>query len=227
MKYHILGLISVCALAVLFKVNYKKEPTNYEYAQYTESTASSPSEFKIKISDDLIHFHSGGQQLKHSSFEETVNHVLSNLNNLKDKDVTNLKHLVIETAITETLLGKSKYNYSAVNYRNYGIMQIRTETAKDVMWWLGIVDKETLKQVKALYDKRLSLKDNLLYNVKFSIAICAQYYLRRNSNIINETSSLAQRAKQWKKIYNTHKGVGSANGYIKRVNQYYTKHILH
>lgn len=178
---------------------------------------------KVKVE---ILKHSGGRQLKHSEVKETVTNVLENLDNLNHINQTNLRDLVLETMIVETLVGKSKYDYSSTNYRNYGIAQIRVETAKDVLEWLENKDYNVYLKVKSLMNSKVSLKQNLLSNVPFSIAICAEYYLRRNSNLHLDIRTVESRAKQWKKNYNTYKGLGTVQIYCQRVQDYYSKHRI-
>ena len=207
-------LIIFTSLFVLFGCDKTDDGTFYINVKETP---------KVKVE---ILKHSGGRQLKHSEVKETVTNVLENLDNLNHINQTNLRDLVLETMIVETLVGKSKYDYSSTNYRNYGIAQIRTETAKDVLEWLQRKDPNTYTKVVSLMNSKVSLKQNLLYNVPFSIAICAEYYLRRNSNLHLDIRTLEARAQQWKKNYNTYKGLGTVQIYCQRVHDYYSKHRI-
>ena len=207
-------LIIFTSLFVLFGCDKSNDGTFYINVKETP---------KVKVE---ILKHSGGRQLKHSEVKETVTNVLENLDNLNHINKTNLRDLVLETMIVETLVGKSKYDYSSTNYRNYGIAQIRTETAKDVLDWLQRKDPNTYTKVKSLMNSKVSLKQNLLSNVPFSIAICAEYYLRRNSNLHLDIRTLEARAQQWKKNYNTYKGLGTVQIYCQRVQDYYSKHRI-
>lgn len=207
-------LIIFTSLFVLFGCNKTDDGTFYIKVKETP---------KVKVE---ILKHSGGRQLKHSEVKETVTNVLENLDNLNHINQSNLRDLVLETMIVETLVGKSKYDYSSTNYRNYGIAQIRTETAKDVLDWLQRKDPNTYTKVVSLMNSKVSLKQNLLSNVPFSIAICAEYYLRRNSNLHLDIRTLEARAHQWKKNYNTYKGLGTVQIYCQRVQDYYSKHRI-
>lgn len=207
-------LIIFTSLFVLFGCDKTDDGTFYINVKETP---------KVKVE---ILKHSGGRQLKHSEVKETVTNVLENLDNLNHINQTNLRDLVLETMIVETLVGKSKYDYSSTNYRNYGIAQIRTETAKDVLDWLQRKDSSTYTKVKSLMNSKVSLKQNLLSNVQFSIAICAEYYFRRNANLHLDIRTVESRAKQWKKNYNTYKGLGTEEIYCQRVQDYYSKHRI-
>ena len=207
-------LIIFTSLFVLFGCDKPNDGTFYINVKETP---------KVKVE---ILKHSGGRQLKHSEVKETVTNVLENLDNLNHINQTNLRDLVLETMIVETLVGKSKYDYSSTNYRNYGIAQIRTETAKDVLDWLQRKDPNTYTKVVSLMNPKVSLKQNLLYNVPFSIAICAEYYFRRNANLHLDIQTVESRAHQWKKNYNTYKGLGTVQIYCQRVQDYYSKHRI-
>ena len=145
-------------------------------------------------------------------------YVINKLPNL-DASKNRLTDLVLETFIVETHLGKSNYAESAKR-NNFGIAQIRADTAEDVLKILR-KDKKTYNELMSFYNFNMSLRDNLLYNVKFSIAMCSEYYYLRNSNLYNEIHTLRHRAKQWKKNYNTYKGAGSVQIYVDRVEKFY------
>ena len=170
------------------------------------------------ISKRHIEYHKGGEQLNYNKLKNTVIYVINKLPNL-DASKNRLTDLVLETFIVETHLGKSNYTESAKR-NNFGIAQIRADTAEDVLKILR-KDKKTYNELMSFYNFNMSLRDNLLYNVKFSIAMCSEYYYLRNSNLYNEIHTLRHRAKQWKKNYNTYKGAGSVQIYVDRVEKFY------
>ena len=170
------------------------------------------------ISKRHIEYHKGGEQLNYNKLKNTVIYVINKLPNL-DVSKNRLTDLVLETFIVETHLGKSNYAESAKR-NNFGIAQIRADTAEDVLKILR-KDKKTYNELMSFYNFNMSLRDNLLYNVKFSIAMCSEYYYLRNSNLYNEIHTLRHRAKQWKKNYNTYKGAGSVQIYVDRVEKFY------
>lgn len=207
---------------VITKINTNKnsETELGVFTIYTNAKAISDSKNYLKHGD-LINEHEGSKQLDHDKFERTVNYVLNSIPNLnKFKNKSALKKLVIETAIVETHLGKSSYEASA-KVNNYGLVQIRWQTAKEVMDILKKRDKDSYIALMKLYNSKLSLQNNLLKNVPFSIGVCAEYYLIRNKNLQNNIANTHERARQWKKFYNTNLGVGSVSGYENRVKNFY------
>jgi hypothetical protein len=70
------------------------------------------------------------------------------------------------------------------------------------------------------------LKDNLISNVPFCIALISQYYLQRTKNSLSQKQlgTIAKRAQIWNIVYNTAAGSGTPSIYIQRVNRYYKAH---
>ena len=122
-----------------------------------------------------------------------------------------------ETMIVETLMGKSDY-IRAAKRNNFGIAQIRPETAKDVLKNIKKKNINDYYYIISLKNSNLSLKQNLLSNVHFSIAICAEFYALKK---IKRLDSKHLRAQVWKRFYNTKKGSGTVDAYVKRVTKYY------
>ena len=162
--------------------------------------------------------HKGGSKVNYNHLQETVTAVLAPFKIVKES--RDLEKLVYETMIVETRLGESHYGYASKNYRNYGIAQIRVETAKDLKEYLKRVSSEDYNRLISLYDQSKSEKENLLYNVPYSIAVCGLYYICRDANIFQKIYTVADRAKAWKKYYNTYKGAGTPEVYLKRVKEF-------
>ena len=181
-------------------------------------TPSYTRDIVFEVSSDkpfVITRHSGGKML---DYDDLMNTVIATLNRMPNIEKNlNIANLVMETCITETGMGRSKYRYAAKNYRNYGIAQLREDTVKDTLAWLRMVRKDAYKAVVELMDPKLSLRDNLMYNVPFSIAMCAQYYWRREVNLPNLVNTVEERAALWKKQYNTSAGLGTVEKYLERV----------
>ena len=212
----ILSIIAFIHLSRAYPTNEVRTQPNNVFIIDT-SKSKGPKVEKL-ISKRHIEYHKGGEQLNYNKLKNTVIYVINKLPNL-DASKNRLTDLVLETFIVETHLGKSNYAESAKR-NNFGIAQIRADTAEDVLKILR-KDKKTYNELMSFYNFNMSLRDNLLYNVKFSIAMCSEYYYLRNSNLHNEIHTLRQRAKQWKKNYNTYKGVGSIQIYVNRVEKFY------
>jgi len=131
----------------------------------------------------------------------------------------NFISLVVETLITETHGG---LNYRTKNLGGLGIAQVNYKTAQYLMDILKKDnDKEVFPAIKSLYNKSMTLEENLIHNLSFSVAICATYYWKRiGNNIYNGTSTIEQRAVIWKEVYNTHLGAGTVEAYLSRVKSY-------
>lgn len=170
--------------------------------------------------DPAITSHKGGEELDSQLAYETVREVLNTMPNLEKNE--NLYNLIFETLIVESNVGGSKYEYAAKNWRNYGIAQIREDTAEDTLKWLGIVRPDVKQAVMSFYDDELTMQENLLTNVPFSIAMAAQYYWRAVGDLDANITTLADRAKMWKSFYNG-PGAGTVNIYITRVLKYYDR----
>lgn len=213
----ILSIIAFIHLSRAYPTNeVRTSPPNNVFVIDTSKLEEPKAEKPISIRH--IEYHKGGKQLNYSRLKNTVIYVINKLPNL-NVSKNRLTDLVLETFIVETHLGKSNYTKSAKR-NNFGIAQIRADTAEDVLKILR-KDKKTYNELMSFYNFKMSLRDNLLYNVKFSIAMCSEYYYLRNSNLYNEIHTLRHRAKQWKKNYNTYKGAGSVQIYVDRVEKFY------
>lgn len=166
--------------------------------------------------------HEGNKQLSYSRMKDTVEAVLQRMPNVKSHD--GFTALIMETFMVETDLGLADYQKAAKSLANYGLGQFRLDTAKDTLKYLKAVRKDVYTAVMSMYDRKLSLKDNLLSNVPLTIALCAQVYLRNIPDIHPNVLTLEQRAKAWKVCYNSVYGAGSVKGYISKVESYYDKY---
>lgn len=189
---------------------------DYQIKITDSNIANKPLHIKPKI---LIFSHNGGKELNHEHMKETIKAVIDKFDIIKNKQ--NIEKLIYETVIVETRMGKAKYDYASKNYHNYGLAQIRVETAEDLKHFLKKNKPLDYKNLMSLRNNRYSEKDNLLYNVPYSIAVCGLYYIRRDKNIQYKINTLSDRAKAWKKHYNTYKGMGTVAIYEKRVKEYY------
>ena len=194
----------------VLEINIDKLPTNV-----IAKDLPKPKVHRIKIWE-----HKGGKALNLAHLNETVYAVLHKLPNIKaNKHAVNM---IVETYMVETDLGAAKYEHSAKHWKNYGIGQMREDTAKYLLKTLMTRDTKTYKAVMRYYNRRLSMKDNLLKNIPFSIAMTAQYYTLRGVDI-SIASTITQRARFWKKEWNTAKGIGTVEKYTAKVISYRSK----
>lgn len=126
-------------------------------------------------------------------------------------------HMMIETACVESCCGKY---IKQINGPACGIFQIEPNTAKDIYDNFIIYRPYYKKGYDLLYNKKLTLEQNLIYNLAFQIFMCRIFYIRIPEPIPNTTMD---RATYWKKYYNTTKGKGSTQDYIIKVRTYYDR----
>ena len=168
--------------------------------------------------------HKGGEYLDPNLLLELVK------STIKDFDI-NLNHenntvLIYETLITETLGGQYPYDYAHKNYKNYGTAQFRLKTAYFLKAFIKRISEHDYNLLLSLRVSDKSEKWNLMYNVKYSIALCLIYYFHRDKNIASKAKYLERRAKLWKTHYNTIKGKGTSENYVARVQEYFKDHKL-
>lgn len=168
--------------------------------------------------------HKGGEYLDPNVLFDLVKNTIKNFEiNLNNETNT---ILIYETLITETLGGQYPYSYAHDNYKNYGIAQFRVETANFLKVFIKRVSKHDYNLLMSLRVNDKSEKWNLMYNVKYSIALCLIYYFQRDRNIASKAKYLEYRAQLWKTHYNTSKGLGESKHYVERVQKYFKDHKL-
>ena len=127
---------------------------------------------------------------------------------------SNLVNLLVGTACQESLCGEY---CKQIKGPACSIFQIEPNTAKD------IINNYILKRVNLftsysrLYNKNLTLEQNLCYNMMFSVFMARVFYLRFAEKI---PDTLEGQAQYWKKYYNTSKGKGTVEQYIKNYRRF-------
>lgn len=162
--------------------------------------------------EDILWYHYGGEKIDPRALDTTITEVLKTLPN---GNITGMHDLVFETLVVETRAGSFSYKAAAENWQNYGIAQIRADTAE---WFLGMLferDRARFSEIYKYYDPEQTIEHNLMVNVPFSIALCAELYAWRLKG--KPIDTLHKRAIAWKTYYNTSKGAGTVEGYKKRV----------
>ena len=212
----VIAAAGVCAILLQKPCIVQPELVNTTQTQVVrEHKIPEQSELVFNISELAYLDHPGGEQLDHSLISKITSEVVSSLELVPQ--TPEFKHLVFETMIVETLMGKSSYT-KAAKRNNFGIAQIRPETAKDVLKSIKKKNINDYYYIISLKNSDLSLTQNLLSNVHFSVAICAEFYALKK---VKRLESKHLRAQVWKKFYNTKKGKGTVDAYVKRVTNYY------
>ena len=148
-------ILSIIAFIHLSKTYPTKDvrtsPPNNVFVIDTSKLEEPKAEKPISIRH--IEYHKGGEQLNYNQLKDTVIYVINKLPNL-NVSKNRLTDLVLETFIVETHLGKSNYTKSAKR-NNFGIAQIRADTAKDIMKILR-KDKKTYQEIMGFYNLKMS-----------------------------------------------------------------------
>lgn len=168
--------------------------------------------------------HKGGEYLDPNLLFDLVKYTIKNFEINLNNEANTI--LIYETLITETLGGQYPYDYAHDNYKNYGIAQFRVETANFLKGFIKRVSKHDYNLLMSLRVNDKSEKWNLMYNVKYSIALCLIYYFQRDRNIASKAKYLESRAQLWKTHYNTSKGLGESKHYVERVQKYFKDYEL-
>ena len=168
--------------------------------------------------------HKGGEYLDPNLLFDLVKNTIKNFEINLNNEANTI--LIYETLITETLGGQYPYDYACYNYKNYGIAQFRVETANFLKGFIKRVSKHDYNLLMSLRVNDKSEKWNLMYNVKYSIALCLIYYFQRDRNIASKAKYLESRAQLWKTHYNTYKGLGEPEYYVERVQKYFKDYEL-
>ena len=168
--------------------------------------------------------HKGGEYLDPNLLFDLVKNTIKNFEINLNNEANTI--LIYETLITETLGGQYSYTYAHDKYKNYGIAQFRVETANFLKGFIKRVSKHDYNLLMSLRVNDKSEKWNLMYNVKYSIALCLIYYFQRDRNIASKAKYLESRAQLWKTHYNTSKGLGEPENYVKRVQKYFKDYEL-
>ena len=168
--------------------------------------------------------HKGGEYLDPNLLFDLVKNTIKNFEINLNNEANTI--LIYETLITETLGGQYPYDYAHDNYKNYGIAQFRVETAIFLKGFIKRVSKHDYNLLMSLRVNDKSEKWNLMYNVKYSIALCLIYYYQRDKNIASKAKYLEYRAQLWKTHYNTSKGLGESKHYVERVQKYFKDYNL-
>lgn len=157
-----------------------------------------------------VYTHKGGKKISPQNLKATIKAVAMKLSTIPTNQYQ-LLELVYETAHIESNFGKYIYSSGGI-----GIMQITKNTAKWYLDTIKITNRVTYNELMTLYDKSKSLEDNLRYNVPFSIGMCMLIYWQRAKTEILSSNNIKDRARIWKKYYNTNDGGGSVKKYIAR-----------
>ena len=127
---------------------------------------------------------------------------------------SNIVQLLIGTACQESACGEY---CKQINGPACGIFQIEPNTARDIINNFIMKRANLFGNYSRLYNKNLTLEQNLCYNMMFSVFMARVFYLRFAEKI---PDTLEGQAQYWKKYYNTYKGKGTVEQYIKNYRRF-------
>jgi hypothetical protein len=227
-------LVLLLSISVVLPISLAHE-TKYTSEIATKTISDAPHKRVNKLAKHatikelenpyVILHHHGGDKLPHNEMVATIQSVVSELPNIKYNKAT--VDLITETLIVETNMGGASYGHAAKHWANYGIAQFTRSSAKHVLDRLRKERPDVYKVVDKMYDHKKTLTQNLMTNVKLSIALCAEYYWLSNPKFHNQIGTKLARARFWKRVYNTSAGSGSVDSYNKAVTRYYQKNKLY
>ncbi len=158
----------------------------------------------------------GGAQLDHAAFTAMAEDVLEVMPIVTPHN--DLVSLLSETVATETSFG---YAVSDKSGKTLGVYQILLSTAEFILNHLAERHPRVLDIVMAYRDPDRDLRENLMYNLHFQTAMAISYYwLRAGEDLLTQTSSLEDRARLYKKKWNTPKGRATVAKYIRDSKKY-------
>ena len=220
----LLLLLNILAIASLISNNSESESEKGVFVITMIDSAENTNKTKNYTKKEKYFLHKGGEYLDPNILFDLVKSTIKNFEINLNNEANTI--LIYETLITETLGGQYPYSYACYNYKNYGIAQFRVETANFLKGFIKRVSKHDYNLLMSLRVQDKSEKWNLMYNVKYSIALCLIYYYQRDKNIASKAKYLEYRAQLWKTHYNTNKGLGEPEYYVERVQKYFKDHNL-
>lgn len=165
--------------------------------------ASNPKEFRVT-------FAKGGRSHDSAVMMDVITATIQRMPHLRG--TINFKLQILETMAVESSLGKTLDTGGG----DLGICQIRLETAKDVLMFLKERHPDAYIAVQSLKDPNMDLRENLVRNIPYSIALCGSIYWWRIPDILHKGDTQTDRGLLWKVCYNTHLGYGRIKDYCDR-----------
>lgn len=157
---------------------------------------------------------SGGEEINKEKLSETIYAIMRKLKINENKD---FHDLIMETCAVETDFG---FIVKQTKGPALSIYQILPSTFRYILNDIKKKDKNQYKRIMNLYDNRYGDTYNYIYNVPFTTAICMMYYVNTVKNLEDKIKTRTDRAKVWKKYYNTEGGKGTVDIYLKRTNDH-------
>ena len=180
--------LNVLAITSLISNNSESESEKGVFVITMIDTAESTNKTKNYTKKEKYFLHKGGEYLDPNILFDLVKNTIKNFEINLNNEANTI--LIYETLITETLGGQYPYDHAHKNYRNYGIAQFRLNTAYFLKAFIKRISKHDYNLLLSLRVSNKSEKWNLMYNVRYSIALCLIYYYQRDRNIASKAKYL-------------------------------------
>ena len=191
----------------------RKYSVSYKIKGSARSTRYGVTSRTITFDDAYLKW-TGSKSLSRNELTKLVKKVLLTMPHIRS--TPEVVSLLVETAIAESDGGR----IIDTNSGDYGMMQIRINTANDLHAWLESEHPDINEAVCALRNKE-SIRDNLKHNLPYAIAVAAtEYWRKAGSEFDKHIGNVAARGVMWKSVYNTRIGRGTVNDYINRSSTY-------
>ena len=146
-------------------------------------------------------------------FKQRIEEVLTNIN-LYSESATNL---LLGSCAQESLFGK--YNVQLGGGPALGPFQMEPATMRDLWENFLAYKNELCKTIEDEYGFTDASNDLLQHDIDYGIIMCRIYYLRVKEKL-PDADDIEGLARYWKKYYNTYKGKGKVEEFIKNYNRY-------
>ncbi len=134
----------------------------------------------------------------------------------------NAEQLILDTAKQESACGHylRQIGYDITSSGGaFGIYQCELKTYYDILDNYLKYRPELATKVHNLKIHSISDAENLMYNLPYATAICRIHYLRVKEKL-PDSRDVTERARYWKKYYNTPKGKGIEQEFIDNYKRY-------
>lgn len=191
--------------------DYKKD-TKFSVIYHNKETGRNQrfgvAKNEVKFLDKEVKFNMC--QLSRDEMDRLVRQTFRLLPHIKTSD--NLVNLLVETASVESDRGKIVDEGTG----DLGIFQIRISTSKDLHKWLKELHPDVLEAIMGLRNSDLSEKDNLILNLPYACSIAVTEYWRKAGGQFHlYINNKLERGIMWKSVYNTKKGKGTVEHYLR------------
>lgn len=157
----------------------------------------------------------GGDTVKLDQLKQTITAVQKCIS-IPSNEHTTL--LLLETSAVESSRGIDMIQKGG---SARGILQMMPSTERFLKKWLKNHHPSIHKEIISFYNNNKSVEWNRSYNVPYQIAMSLAYYWHKcGDKLPSLITTRKDRAKVWKRYYNTYKGKGTISKYHEKAEKY-------